>query len=83
MEMPPMNRKQLTAISHRSTDEVRARQLRAEHNARRQELDEALDQFQGAILEASVMINPTYGAACRIGQARRELIAVIEKHDPH
>lgn len=71
----------LSIVSHRSADELRARQMRIERKARRQEADDAIDRFQSAILEADAAANPMYAASCRIGRARTHLIAVIEKPD--
>jgi len=76
-----MNMKQLTAISHRSTEERYARQRCAEEKVRRQALEDAIDGFQSAIIETGAMGKPTRGASCTIAHARKQLIAVIEKHD--
>jgi len=76
-----MNMKQLTAISHRSTEELHARQRCAEEKARRQALEDAIDAFQSAVVENGALAKPTYADSCRVAHARKQLIAVIERDD--
>lgn len=73
----------LKVVPHDSTDERRARQIRTERKARRHALDEAIDQFHTAVIDAGTKTTakPVYAASCRVGRARKHLIAVIERND--
>ena len=66
-----------TAVN--ATRDERRERFRA--NARREIIEAAIDRFQSAIIESELGVRPNAGAACRIGRARKTLIAAIEARD--